>query len=83
MKNYYIMIARDTFGGCYRNVAEAKKFTFSAICQAVYGAYSSVIDCKGHLYMNDREYARAVAIIIIVFTMIALSTIVGVFTILR
>lgn len=33
--------------------------------------------------MNDREYARAVAIIIIVFTMLALSAIVGVFTILR
>lgn len=33
--------------------------------------------------MNDREYARAVAIIIIVFAMIALSATVGVSTILR
>lgn len=33
--------------------------------------------------MNDKEYARALAIIIIVFAMIALSAIVGVFTILR
>lgn len=33
--------------------------------------------------MNDREYARAVAIIIIVLTMIAFSAIVGVSIILR
>nr|DAR26378.1 MAG TPA: hypothetical protein [Caudoviricetes sp.] len=33
--------------------------------------------------MNDREYARTVAVIIIVFVMIAFSAIVGVSIILR
>lgn len=33
--------------------------------------------------MNDREYARALAVIMIVFVMIALSAIVGMSIILR
>lgn len=33
--------------------------------------------------MNDREYARAIAVIMIVFAMIALSAIVGTSIILR
>lgn len=33
--------------------------------------------------MNDKEYAQAVAVIMIVFTMIALSAIVGASIILR
>ena len=52
------MTAPATFGSCYRGVIPAKRFSFCAIWEPVFGAYSSVTNYKGHS-PHERQRIRA------------------------